>query len=155
MLSTTILSIIVSLLPFFLLHIPKFSIIYKCVFAPLEVLLLVRSCCFYTVRYMYSVWMAVMLLWYTLHSSCPYSFVIFTSQSAFPLPTASTTSTVGPFTLASKNCGFSKFANLRWKLLSNFLKTTKKPRQKNPPPEWVFLKLRVKLRELSECKWYA
>ena len=60
-----------------------------------------------------------------------------------------------PFTLASKNRGFSKFANLRWKLLSNFLKTTKKPRQKNPPPEWVFLKLRVKLRELSECKWYA
>ena len=62
---------------------------------------------------------------------------------------------LGPFTLASKNRGFSKFANLRWKLLSNFLKTTKKPRQKNPPPEWVFLKLRVKLRELSECKWYA
>ena len=60
-----------------------------------------------------------------------------------------------PFTLASKNRGFSKFANLRWKLLSNFLKTTKKPRQKNPPPEWGFLKLRVKLRELSECKWYA
>ena len=63
--------------------------------------------------------------------------------------------TIGPFTLASKNRGFSNFANLRWKLLSNFLKTTKKPRQKNPPPEWGFLKLRVKLRELSECKWYA
>ena len=62
---------------------------------------------------------------------------------------------IGPFTLASKNRGFSKFANLRWKLLSNFLKTTKKPRQKNPPPELGFLKLRVKLRELSECKWYA
>ena len=40
-------------------------------------------------------------------------------------------------------------------VLSNFLKTTKKPRQKNPPPEWGFLKLRVKLRELSECEWYA
>ena len=63
--------------------------------------------------------------------------------------------TIGPFTLVSKNHGFSKFANLRWKLLSNFLKTTKKPRQKNPPEEWGFLKLRVKLRELSECKWYA
>ena len=43
-----------------------------------------------------------------------------------------------PFTLASKNRGFSKIANLRWKLLSNFLKTTKKPRQKNPPEEWFF-----------------
>ena len=32
---------------------------------------------------------------------------------------------VVPFTLASKNRGFSKIANLRWKLLSNFLKTTK------------------------------
>ena len=33
--------------------------------------------------------------------------------------------TIGPFTLASKNRGFSKFANLRWKLLSNFLKQPK------------------------------
>ena len=57
-----------------------------------------------------------------------------------------------PFTLASKNRGFSKIANLRWKLLSNFLKTTKKPRQKNPPREWGFLKLRVKLREVCKCK---
>ena len=57
-----------------------------------------------------------------------------------------------PFTLASKNHGFSKIANLRWKLLSNFLKTTKKPRQKNPPPEWGFLKLLVKLREVCKCK---
>ena len=37
-----------------------------------------------------------------------------------------------PFTLASKNCGFSKIAILLWKLLGNNPQTTQKPRQEKP-----------------------